>query len=158
VSPKDCYVCGGVLQKVAVTGRFYDYRGVRCEVPADMEIPTCTICGREWMSGAMVDELSPILERQYNEVNPPLMNHKLKITISYDDKYIVERTCKIGDIAKCLRDNKVCMTLAALDEVPYILESTINLDLLGNPKDEENNPRGLYDMCKELTYKIKDAG
>jgi hypothetical protein len=59
-----CHFCGGANRGVSGPGRYKSYRGVRCELPADLEIDTCTSCGREWMSDEQIDIMSDAFERQ----------------------------------------------------------------------------------------------
>lgn len=60
----NCHFCGGALEAVTGPGRWREYRGVRCEIPADFAINTCVDCKRSWISDDRVAELSAALERQ----------------------------------------------------------------------------------------------
>lgn len=59
-----CHFCGGALRAVGGPGRWRDYRGVRCEIPSDLLIATCTSCSRSWMPDADVSRLSAAFETQ----------------------------------------------------------------------------------------------
>ncbi len=57
-----CPECGGKVELVAKRGRSREYRrGVRLEVPAGFEIPSCLSCGEELMSADISSRLDAIL-------------------------------------------------------------------------------------------------
>jgi hypothetical protein len=59
-----CHSCGGAVELRGGPGRFHTYRGVRCEVPENLEIDTCTVCGNSWLSSEEIRILSRSFERQ----------------------------------------------------------------------------------------------
>ncbi len=63
---KHCGECGGEIALVAKAGRTARYAGQTVEVPADLEIPTCTGCGEEYFNeeyaGKFDDALKKALE------------------------------------------------------------------------------------------------
>lgn len=66
-----CHFCGEATRSVAGPGRWQMYRGVRCELPADLAIDTCTVCGREWLADADIAVMSASLERQRLAASAP---------------------------------------------------------------------------------------
>lgn len=59
-----CHYCNGPIDYVVGPGRFEMYRGVQCEVPSDLAIPTCKDCGRQWISDEEIGPLSKSFEEQ----------------------------------------------------------------------------------------------
>lgn len=46
-----CHICGGDVRPVTGPGRVRSYKGISgFEIPADLAIPTCSTCGRCWVT------------------------------------------------------------------------------------------------------------
>src|SRR4051812_44482827 len=64
-----CRECGeGVVRPLANAGRMTSYRTLaQLAVPADLEVPTCTNCGTEWIDRASAARIDERLEQVYRE-------------------------------------------------------------------------------------------
>lgn len=72
-----CHYCKGPNTTVGGPGRFAEYRGVRCEYPADLYVDTCTVCGRSWLDGEQIKRLNDSFEAQ--RLSPP--DRRLKASL-----------------------------------------------------------------------------
>jgi len=59
-----CHFCGGRIDARSGPDRWAAYRGVRCEIPAELAVDTCTACGREWLEDAEIAVISAAFECQ----------------------------------------------------------------------------------------------
>ncbi len=59
-----CPECGSNIQAVATPGRTRRYRRIQVMIPADVEIPTCTGCGRIYADSKLLATLGAEFERQ----------------------------------------------------------------------------------------------
>ena len=89
-----------------------------------------------------------------------MSDKEVKVTIAYGQHTVV-RVFKVGDLEQCLRENKSCHGLTAVDELPLIFEDMISRELVRESDDGElyrpcgMKPKGLYEMCWRLIHKIK---
>jgi hypothetical protein len=61
--PVTCPQCGkGKIAPLRKRGRTAQYKGFALAVPAEIEIPTCSSCGAEWVDGATATKLDKALE------------------------------------------------------------------------------------------------
>jgi hypothetical protein len=75
-----CPACNGPVHVVASVGRVREYRGVRCELPADLSVPTCANCGALWFDGPTTQRLTASFERQRRAaVFEPVRQHVAKL-------------------------------------------------------------------------------
>lgn len=59
-----CAACGkGIVLQTAVEGRKTMHHGVQLEIPADVLIPTCTICHEEWWDRKTVEYVDERLDQ-----------------------------------------------------------------------------------------------
>ena len=66
LGPEDpCPSCGGAIVAQQGPGRFTSYRGeAGYSMPAEIDIPTCSTCGAEWVDSATLTRLDAALELQ----------------------------------------------------------------------------------------------
>lgn len=66
---KRCQECGqGEIEPALKSGRTERYKTMAAlPVPDDFPIPTCTVCGSEWMDAALAQSLDDALDRVYQK-------------------------------------------------------------------------------------------
>jgi len=60
-----CPACGGEVCLQGGAGRLRHYRDAVLELPAEMLIPTCQLCGETWVDGVLVDRIDAALAQRY---------------------------------------------------------------------------------------------
>lgn len=67
-APMRCYECGGAVELRAAPGRTMPYRNMTAlELPADLELPTCTSCGEMFLNERLTDKVDAVLEEKYDD-------------------------------------------------------------------------------------------
>ncbi len=80
-----CRECGdGLIRPLAREGRAYPYKDLMLPVPADLEIPTCSDCGSEWIDAPTARALDNALEDAYLEW---LKAENVKLLRGLKDRY-----------------------------------------------------------------------
>jgi hypothetical protein len=60
-----CFICGGPVERIARPGCIRNYRDMTgFEIPADLAVPTCRVCGATWLEAADLEALEAIFALQ----------------------------------------------------------------------------------------------
>ncbi len=64
-SERPCYACGqGTVRSTNLRGRTFEYRDeIALTFDADLEAPVCDRCGELYLTGALTDQFSAVLEQ-----------------------------------------------------------------------------------------------
>lgn len=118
-----CPACGeGTISARGEPGRFAMHHGVRLEIPADVELPTCDHCGERFFdddTAARVDaRLNEILDQRRYAVFRAALQRIERLTTRGKLETILDWSP--GYISKMLRRGKVEQRTAALLELVAI--------------------------------------
>jgi hypothetical protein len=93
---KRCPECGGRVRPLALAGRYDEYKGLRLEIPAHLEIPTCESCGEEFINAKSAKAVDNALEELYRKTLTTRLLRALDALRGYATLQQLEKLLKVS--------------------------------------------------------------
>ncbi|HVV48992.1 MAG TPA: helix-turn-helix transcriptional regulator [Polyangia bacterium] len=107
---RKCFECGArAVRPVAKPGRMTKYRSMELEIPATVEIPTCTECNTQWSDSKTDAALDEALEGLYQKRLKERLNTYLDTILREGiTQAVLERSLgvSVGYISKLKREER----------------------------------------------------